>query len=291
MKLPLLWPLVAFILLLTATNVPTSYGKDFTTYHHDQDAVLNRPEYEQSHVGMSSLTFVFDRTGSMFDDLDQVRRGTEGIFNTVMKQRKRFIYNYVLVMFHDPDVDDPLITTEPHRFHQKLRHVNLSGGQDCPEMTLTGIKKALEASLPGSFVYVFTDARSKDFHLIDTVLNLIQEKQSSVVFVMTGDCGDRDHEGYKVFDRIASASFGQVFHLQKSQVTQILEYVRHSVSQRKVHLLYEVRETGRSNTNEIPVDSHMSELALSLAITPTIDDKLLDLIVIDPQSKYTNSSL
>uniref|UniRef100_A0AC34G3V3 Uncharacterized protein n=1 Tax=Panagrolaimus sp. ES5 TaxID=591445 RepID=A0AC34G3V3_9BILA len=77
------------------------------------------------------------------------------------------------------DVDEPLITTEPYRFHQKLRHVNLSGGQDCPEMTLTGIKKALEASLPGSFVYVFTDARSKDFHLIDTVLNLIQEKQSS----------------------------------------------------------------------------------------------------------------
>uniref|UniRef100_A0A7E4UTW7 VWA domain-containing protein n=1 Tax=Panagrellus redivivus TaxID=6233 RepID=A0A7E4UTW7_PANRE len=55
-----------------------------------------------SRAGMSSLTFVFDRTGSMFDDLDQVRRGTEGIFNTVMKQRERFIYNYVLVMFHDP---------------------------------------------------------------------------------------------------------------------------------------------------------------------------------------------
>uniref|UniRef100_A0AC34G8P2 Ig-like domain-containing protein n=1 Tax=Panagrolaimus sp. ES5 TaxID=591445 RepID=A0AC34G8P2_9BILA len=109
-----------------------------------------------------------------------------------------------------------------------------------------------------------------------------------VVFVMTGDCGDRDHVGYQVFDRIASASFGQVFHLQKSQVTQILEYVRHSVSQRKVHLLYEVRETGRSNTNEIPVDSHMSELALSLAITPTIDDKLLDLVVIDPHNKEHN---
>ena len=103
---------------------------------------------------------------------------------------------------------------------------------------------------------------------------------------MTGDCGDRDHEGYKVFDRIASASFGQVFHLQKSQVTQILEYVKHSMSQRKVHLLYEVRETGRSNTNDVPVDSHMSELALSLAITPSIEDKYLDLTVIDPDSKF-----
>uniref|UniRef100_A0AC34QN18 Ig-like domain-containing protein n=1 Tax=Panagrolaimus sp. JU765 TaxID=591449 RepID=A0AC34QN18_9BILA len=54
------------------------------------------------------------------------------------------------------------------------------------------------------------------------------------------------------------------------------------MDQRKVHLLYEVRETGRSNLNEVPVDSHMGELALSLAITPSIEDRLLDLTVIDP---------
>ena len=96
MKWPLLWPLVALQLLLTASI----HAIDFTTYHHED--VHNKADLDQSHVGMSSLTFVFDRTGSMFDDLDQVRRGTEGIFNTVMKQRKRFIYNYVLVMFHDP---------------------------------------------------------------------------------------------------------------------------------------------------------------------------------------------
>lgn len=53
-------------------------------------------------IGMSSLTFVFDRTGSMNDDLNQVRQGAKGIFETVMKQRHRFIYNYVLVLFHDP---------------------------------------------------------------------------------------------------------------------------------------------------------------------------------------------
>lgn len=52
--------------------------------------------------GMSSLTFVFDRTGSMNDDLNQVRQGAKGIFETVMKQRKKLIHNYVLVLFHDP---------------------------------------------------------------------------------------------------------------------------------------------------------------------------------------------
>ena len=36
------------------------------------------------------------------DDLNQVRHGAKGIFETVMKQRKKLIYNFVLVLFHDP---------------------------------------------------------------------------------------------------------------------------------------------------------------------------------------------
>lgn len=52
--------------------------------------------------GTSSLTFVFDSTGSMFDDLVQVREGARKIFDTVLAQREKLIYNYVLVPFHDP---------------------------------------------------------------------------------------------------------------------------------------------------------------------------------------------
>lgn len=69
-----------------------SYSVGYTTMASDE---LPPP-------GMSSLTFVFDRTGSMNDDLTQVRQGAKGIFEMVMKQRKKLIYNYVLVLFHDP---------------------------------------------------------------------------------------------------------------------------------------------------------------------------------------------
>ncbi|CAJ0582924.1 unnamed protein product, partial [Mesorhabditis spiculigera] len=242
--------------------------------------------------GTSSLTFVFDITGSMFDDLEQVRQGAKKIYETVLTQRQRLIYNYVLVPFHDPDLGEIIDTTDALYFQRQLGKVHVYGGGDCPEMTLTGIKKALEISLPSSFIYVFTDARSKDHHLEPQVLNLIQEKQSSVVFVMTGDCGNRTHPGFRTYEKIAAASFGQVFHLQKSDVSTVLEYVRHSVQQKKVHLSYEMRDRGGTTVRKIPVDQHMTELTLSLSGDKD-DEDFLEIQIRNPLGqlidKYTYS--
>ncbi|VDK78643.1 unnamed protein product [Anisakis simplex] len=57
---------------------------------------------ERAPPGTSSLTFVFDTTGSMNDDLIQVQDGARKILDTVLKQREKLIYNYVYVPFHDP---------------------------------------------------------------------------------------------------------------------------------------------------------------------------------------------
>ncbi|XP_066942937.1 hemicentin-1-like isoform X1 [Macrobrachium rosenbergii] len=247
----------------THLGYPTSLRSSFSQGYID---LASRDPVEE---GAATLAFVFDTTGSMSDDLLQVIDGAEKILKTVLEKFERPIHNYVLMPFHDPEVGPLTITSDPREFQQSLLDLRpyINSGGDCPEMAVQAIKIALENSLPSSYLYVFTDAHAKDYYRVDEVLRLIQKKQSQVVFVMTGDCGNHSQPGYKAFEAIASTSSGQIFHLNKTDVKEVLNFVQLSLASRKVNLLSLDRESDGPGEESLPllVDQTIKEFTVSVS--------------------------
>ncbi|XP_061717392.1 hemicentin-1-like [Cydia pomonella] len=189
----------------------------------------------QVSCGQNSLTFVIDNSPSMDNEISQVKNAAKSIVDIVLREKASQIEDIVLVTFRNhgdqryPSAILRKKTRDERELKQALESITLHSAY-CLEVALSGIKKGLEESRQGSYLYVFTDTTSEDYNRFEEIKTLCQEKQIQVVIIITDiTCGQESDEGYKVYHKIAKACSGQVFRVDKDEVNQVIEDVKETI--------------------------------------------------------------
>lgn len=147
----------------------------------------------------------------------------------------------------------------------KLSAITVNGGGDCPELAMTGLINALEAGLPNSPAFLFSDASAKDYDLYDQVAALVQRKQSSVNFLLTGDCSDPNSPEFRVYEKISRTSGGQVFKMDRYNVRDVLVAMSVSLEADFVSLTSVDSDEAGSTSTTIVLDDTIKRLSVSLS--------------------------
>ncbi|XP_045778362.1 hemicentin-1-like [Maniola jurtina] len=211
----------------------------------------------------SSLVFVIDDTASMAEEIDGVKQRTYEVFDAVLSSNGSAIDDFVLVTFNDPGIELRIVTRDKYAYKRKVQNIQIHGGDDCPELAMSGIELALENSKPNSFIYVFTDASAKDYDKFERVKSLSQKKSSQVTFLLTGLCDDTTTPDYVVFEKLSEATSGQVFNIERDDVNKVIDYIIEMIKHKKTTLDKKTFRIGDSN-------KHM---------TFTVDSKIWDVMV------------
>ncbi|XP_076139012.1 von Willebrand factor A domain-containing protein 7-like [Alosa pseudoharengus] len=227
----------------------------------------------------SVLCFVIDTTGSMSDDIEEVKRVTLSIIDSTRGTPDE-PPAYILVPFNDPDFGPLIRTTDADIFKAQVNALTATGGGDFPEMSLSGLQLALTGAPPSSKIFLFTDATAKDDHLRSTVLALIESTQSVVNFMLTGTLSgarrrrtpndDQQNQRLRFFDpssiqlyqELALASGGQAIQVTKEDLPQATSIIEDSTTSALVTIFQAVRNPGKAENFSFIVDDSLRKLTV-----------------------------
>ncbi|XP_053182806.1 von Willebrand factor A domain-containing protein 7-like [Scomber japonicus] len=221
----------------------------------------------------SVLCFVIDTTGSMSDDIAEAKRVSFDIID-----RKRGTPQepsaYILVPFNDPGFGPLTRTTNADIFKDQINKLSANGGEDIPEMCLSGLQLALTAAPPSSEIFVFTDAPAKDAHLKSTITALIESTRSVVNFMLTNFISSRrrrsDIQGlsphsmsqsdFKLYHDLARASGGQAIEVTKSDLSLVTSVIEDSSASAVVTVFQVVMNPGKPESFTFTVDGSLRNM-------------------------------
>ncbi|KAM5151996.1 uromodulin-like [Mantella aurantiaca] len=220
-------------------------------------------------IESSSLTYLVDTTNSMTNEMEQLRKVNFWLLDHVLARFPCGVRQYSLVEYNDPTIGPAESTNSKTTFEELLKGLSVrDSGGDCPELTMGGLKLALESSPPHSLILVFTDASAKDYNdvaLRDTVFFLIEEKKPQIFFFITGLCGTEVDPAFLIYREIASKSFGHVFRINVSNFGKAFNYMDFTLSRPMAsssHLFSKDYSTG-SHSDTFLVPSKIKELILT----------------------------
>ncbi|KAI4895400.1 hypothetical protein NFI96_022023, partial [Prochilodus magdalenae] len=189
----------------------------------------------------SVLCFVIDTTGSMSDDIAEVRRVTSSIIDSKAGTARQNS-EYILVPFNDPGFGPLTRTTDPDVFKSKINALTADGGGDRPEMCLSGLQ----------VTFMLTNALSARRRRSSGGQQDDQQQFSSRLSNPLND----------IYQNLAQASGGQAIEVTKALLPKATSIIVDTSSSSLVTVFQAVRNPAKAETFSFFVDSSLQNLTI-----------------------------
>lgn len=232
-----------------------------------------------------TLGISIDTTGSMEDIINGVQAEATQIVDSRLGKDDE-PSKYVLSPFNDPSTGPLTTTDDPDAFKAAINGLGAAGGDDCPELSMSGMQRALSAMDEGSDLFMFTDADAKDSGLASSVSSLAQSKDIRIYPMMFGSCAEdaagkrasshgQKHRALKalkasfaadpVYAEVARQTGGQAFALSTEDAGSITNLADALVRANSVAIV-NVTKTLAATTQlvSVPVDSTLSRVTVAV---------------------------
>ncbi|KAK3102262.1 hypothetical protein FSP39_010010 [Pinctada imbricata] len=237
----------------------------------------------RSESQKASLVLVIDDTGSMGDDIVEVKEQLTK--EVTLLTDDNLPQNFILVTFNDPVYyGTESVTESKTEILSKIDAILVGGGWDCPEYSIDGAIRGARLALNDSQLWLFTDAIAKDPGREDELVALLQEKKIIIhEFLRDPFCntkrkrsiGSRSKRsaGYDVYPSVAMRTGGS---FSIGSISQIGDWIRNLFrvyfpsSTAMIH--YASMKTSDSSMTSIPVDTSVTLLKIEVIGTTTSSD-------------------
>lgn len=209
--------------------------------------------------------FVIDRTGSMSDIIDGVKTQIDKMITQALasgKPEDAEKRKFLMIDYGDPDVGVAQVGNAD-QIRGLVSALSASGGGDCPELTNSALKAAVEKAPPKSKLFVFTDASSADGGLAAQVKKIAQDKDISISYAASGSCSPIDPTYYEV----AAATGGQVIVVDHTSEAVAAAFTSIDIDAGNTTSQSVINEAGtltKEKVFNIPVEAGAKRLSVSI---------------------------